>query len=400
MKKRVLERFLRYIAVDTTSDNQSKSYPSTEAQRLFLGQLAEELREIGCSEVVQDKYGYVMATIEASKGMESEPTIGFIAHVDTSPEMSGSNIEHQIIENYNPDCPLQLGDSQHYLQLEEFPELAYFRGHTIITTKGNTLLGADDKAGIAEIITAAEELIGNPELKHGRVRIAFTADEEIGRGVDYFDVERFAADYAYTIDSGGEGCLEYENFNAARAILTAKGKNIHPGYAKGKMVNATETLIALHNSLPHNEKPQHTEGYQGFFHLLELSGSVELAKSSYIIRDHSAEIFQSRIESIENLAAEFGVELELTVEYRNMREKIEENIEIVHRAERAIERSGATPLIMPIRGGTDGARLSYMGLPCPNIFTGGMNFHSRFEYCSLDSMIKAVDTIVNICTLK
>ncbi len=396
MRERVLERFLRYITIDTTSDSKSESYPSTESQREFLALLAKELREIGCSDVVQDEYGYVTATIEATAGRESEPVIGFLAHVDTSPEMCGNNIEHQIVENFNPEEPLRLGSSDYFLTKEEFPELSYFKGHTLITTKGETLLGADDKAGVAEILCAAEELIKNRELSHGKIRIAFTADEEIGRGVDYFDVESFGADFAYTIDSGGEGCLEYENFNAARATISAVGRNIHPGYAKDKMVNALETLMAIHSGLPPHQRPEHTVGYEGFFHLLRLSGTIESAESEYIIRDHSAEQFTNRIELLESLCKERGVELDIKVEYRNMREIVEKNMEIVERAERAIAASGAKPLIMPIRGGTDGARLSYMGLPCPNIFTGGMNFHSRYEYASLESMVKAVNTIINI----
>ncbi|MFI3299337.1 MAG: peptidase T [Rikenellaceae bacterium] len=399
MKERVLERFIRYIGYDTTSNPKSKSYPSTPSQREFMELLAQELQQIGCSEVTVDKYSYLTATVQATSGSEDAEVIGLFAHVDTSPEMSGKNIEVQIISDYNPNKAVRLGTTEHYLRSEDFPELSYFKGHTLLTTRGETLLGADDKAGVAEIITAMEYLINHSEIPHGKIRLCFTPDEEIGSGVDYFDVQGFGAHYAYTIDSGGEGCLEYENFNAASAVVTATGRNVHPGYAKGKMINALQTITALHSELPHGERPENTADREGFFHLLEMSGSVESATAEYIIRDHSAVRFSERKALMEALAAKYGARLELKDQYYNMREVVEPRYEIVQRVISAIQRAGAEPLIMPIRGGTDGARLSFMGLPCPNIFTGGMNPHSRFEYASLESMERAVWTIIYLCEL-
>lgn len=396
MRDQLLRRFIRYVRQDTTSNSDSAKFPSTDSQLLLLKSLADELSYIGCTEVEMDNYGYVTATIEASTGCDGEPTIGLLAHVDTSEEMSGENVNVQIVENYDSSKPLQLGDGEYYLTREDFVELPLFDGHTLLTSDGTTLLGADDKAGVAEIVTAAHYIIEHEEIKHCRIRIAFTADEEIGRGVNHFDVEKFGADFAYTIDSGGEGCIEYENFNAARAIVKAKGRNFHPGYAKGKMTSALQTVIAVHNELPTDERPETTEHREGFFHLMELGGGVESAKAEYLIREHDTVKFQERKELLEKAAEKHNAQLEIRDEYLNMRPIIELNMKIVERAVRAIEKSGATPLITPIRGGTDGARLSYMGLPCPNIFTGGMNPHSRFEYASLDSMLKAVHTIINL----
>ncbi len=396
MKEQLLKRFVRYTKYNSTSAYGSSKYPSTDAQLVLLKALAEELTAIGCTEVEMDNYGYVTATIEASEGCGELPTIGFLAHVDTSPEMSGEGVAVQIVENYDSSVPLRLGESEHYLSKEDFEELALFDGHTLLTADGTTLLGADDKAGVAEIMTAANYLISNGQVKHCKVRIAFTPDEEIGRGVDFFDVQKFGADFAYTIDSGGEGCLEYENFNAARAVVSATGRNIHPGYAKGKMVNALQTIMSMHNELPVDERPETTEDREGFFHLMELRGGVESARAEYIIREHDSAKFEQRKTFMQESAAKFGVSVEIRDEYLNMRSVVEPRFEIVQRAIDAIEEAGAVPLITPIRGGTDGARLSYMGLPCPNIFTGGMNPHSRFEYASLDSMLKAVHTIINI----
>lgn len=399
MKNKLRERFLRYTTYHTTSAYDAATYPSTECQWELLRALVEELNEIGCTEVEIDKYGYVTATIEATAGCENEPVIGLLAHVDTSPDVSGENVRAQVVENFDPSVPLPLGGSGLVLDREEFAELDFFKGHTIITTDGTTLLGADDKAGIAAIITAAEHLIEHPEIHHARIRLGFTPDEEVGRGVDHFDVAKFGAHYAYTIDSGGEGCLEYENFNAARVRAKATGRNIHPGYAKDKMVNALQAIIELHNALPAADRPEKTEGREGFFHLIKLSGTVEEAESEYIIRDHDDQTFERRKSLIVSAAQRLNIQLDIRDEYRNMRAVIEPKMEIVNRAIDAIRKAGATEIITPIRGGTDGARLSYMGLPCPNLFTGGMNPHSRYEYASLDSMLRATHTILHLAEI-
>ncbi len=397
MRTRLLERFLRYVSYDTTSDSGSTTYPSTQSQRLFMDMLASELIEIGCTDVVVDSNGYLTATVEGN--VEGGYTIGFLAHVDTSPDMCGSGIEVQVIEDYDPLEPIRLGDTEYVLSSAEFEELHLFKGHTLLTTKGRTLLGADDKAGVAEIVTAVEYLISHAEIKHGRVRVGFTPDEEIGRGVDYFDVESFGADFAYTVDSGAEGCLEYENFNAASVVLNAEGRNFHPGYAKGRMVSAIEKLVFIHSELSESEKPQTTSGREGFVHLISLSGGVESARSEYIVRDFEVDGLASKCQRLRELAIDQGVSIEIAEQYRNMREIMEGgNMYVVDLAEVAMRRAGVAPHIHAIRGGTDGARLSFMGLPCPNIFTGGMNFHSRFEYASLCSMERAVRTIVNIAT--
>ncbi len=401
MRKKLLERFVRYAGVDTQSRDGSDSYPSTKGQLVLLRALAEELREIGCEEVEMDEYGYVTATVPATVGCEGEPVIGFLAHVDTSPDVSGKGVRVQVYRNYNPDIPLQLGDSECFLRREEFKELEMFKGHTLLTASGDTLLGADDKAGIAEIITAVEWLIQNPEHKHGKIRVAFTPDEEIGRGVDHFDVEKFGADFAYTMDSGGEGCLEYENFNAAGVVVEVEGVNFHPGYAKGRMRNALEVLMALHSELPAAEKPETTEGREGFFHLTSVSGTVERATAHYIIRDHSSELFEQRKAFLQSRAKKYGgVVVKITDQYYNMREKIEPCMHIVDRAIEAMREVGVEPIVLPIRGGTDGARLSFMGLPCINLFAGGMNFHSRYEYLSLDSMERATHVIIGVSEVR
>lgn len=395
MKEQLLERFLRYTAYHTTSDADGTTYPSTARQLRLLSDIASELAVIGCQDVAIDEYGYVTATIPASVGCQDEPVIGFLAHVDTSPDISGENVHPIVVENYDSATPLQLGVSDYYLTVEDFEELALFNGHTLITTDGTTLLGADDKAGVAAIVTAAQYLIENPSKKHGKIRLGFTPDEEIGRGVDHFSVKQFGANFAYTVDSGGEGCLEWENFNAASATVEITGRNFHPGYAKGKMVNALTIGCAINAALPAAECPEMTEGRQGFFHLHSMVGHTESATLKYIIRDHNRADFEARKALMASIVAAYDcAKVEIVDQYYNMGDIISSTPEIVERARLAIIAAGAEPIITAIRGGTDGARLSYMGLLCPNIFTGGMNPHSRFEYASLDSMLKATHTII------
>ena len=398
------DRFLKYVAFDTQSDENSESFPSTEKQRVLLEYLADEMRSLGLSEVEVDQYGYVMGTLPASEGYGESPVIGFIAHVDTSPDMSGANVRPQTIECYDGG-DIRLND-QLVMRVADFPELLFFKGHTLIHTDGTTLLGADDKAGVAEIMTAAEYLLAHPEIKHGKIRIGFTPDEEIGRGVDYFDVARFGAQFAYTVDGGMEGDLEYENFNAASAKIRIQGKNIHPGYAKGKMINAMQVATELNQMMPAAERPETTEGYEGFFHLTAMNGGVEEGSVAYIIRDHDRQSFEARKAYVARVAdylnAKYGagtVTLTLRDQYYNMREQVEPHPEVIDRALEAMRRAGVKPIVRPIRGGTDGSRLSYMGLPCPNLFTGGMNFHGKYEYCSLDTMKRAVETLVNLAAL-
>ena len=395
------ERFLKYVAIDTRSDENSESFPSTDKQWNLLNALVEEMRLLGLEDVSIDKYGYAMGTIPATKGKENVPVIGFLAHVDTSPDMSGENVRPRIIESYdggdimlNPSLTMRVAD---------FPELSRFVGHTLIHTDGTTLLGADDKAGVAEIMTAAEYLMAHPEVEHGKIRIGFTPDEEIGRGVDFFDVKAFGADFAYTMDGGYEGELEFENFNAASAKVTIQGRNVHPGYAKGKMINALEVACELNALIPATERPQYTEGYEGFYHLVGLGGSVEQASISYIIRDHDAELFERKKvwmwSAVDMLNKKYGkgvLTLALKDQYYNMRKMVEPHPQVIENAKAAMLEADVQPIVRPIRGGTDGARLSFMGLPCPNIFAGGMNFHGKFEYCSLNSMEKAVKVIVNL----
>ena len=395
---------MKYVAFDTQSDENSITFPSTDKQLVLLNALKEEMEAMGMTEVSIDEHGYVMGSIEASAGYEECPVIGFLSHVDTSPDMSGAAIKPQIIRGYNgEDIAL---NEEVTMKVSDFPELKFFEGHTLITTDGTTLLGADDKAGVAEIMTAAEYLIAHPEVKHGKIRIGFTPDEEIGRGVDYFNVEAFGAKYAYTVDGGMEGELEYENFNAAGAKLTIEGRNIHPGSAKDKMVNAIQLAMEVNSLLPAVMRPEHTEGYEGFFHLVGIKGEVEHAEMSYIIRDHDRAKFEEKkalIErAVEYVNAKHGgeyVHLMLKDQYYNMREMVEPHPEIIEKAMQAMEEAGVQPIVKPIRGGTDGSRLSYMGLPCPNIFTGGMNFHGKFEYVSLDSMYRSMQTIVNLARL-
>ncbi len=398
------ERFLKYVSFDTQSCEESETFPSTDKQLVLLNYLNEEMKALGLVDVVTDKYGYTMGTIPASKGCEAAPTIGFIAHVDTAPDMSGKDIKPRIIENY------QGGDIQLNaaltMKVSDFPELANFVGHTLIHTDGTTLLGADDKAGVAEIMTAAQYLMAHPEIKHGKIRLGFTPDEEIGRGVDFFDVAAFGADYAYTMDGSVEGELEYENFNAAGAKIAIQGRNVHPGYAKNKMINALQVACELNAMLPTTERPEHTTGYEGFFHCVGISGTVEEATINYIIRDHNAEKFEAKKvwmwSCVDLLQKRYGADtltLTLKDQYFNMRKMVEPHPQMIDKAVAAMEMAGVKPIIKPIRGGTDGARLSFMGLPCPNIFAGGMNFHGKFEYCSLDSMQKATSVIINLAQL-
>ena len=398
------ERFLKYVAVDTQSAEESETFPSTQKQWTLLNMLVEEMKALGLTEVSIDKYGYAMGTIPASEGCENAPVIGFLAHVDTSPDMSGENVRPRIIENYDGgDIVL---NNALTMRVEEFPELKNFIGHTLIHTDGTTLLGADDKAGVAEIMSAAEYLMSHPEVRHGKIRIGFTPDEEIGRGVDFFDVKAFGADFAYTMDGGYEGELEYENFNAASAKVQINGRNVHPGYAKGKMINAIEVACELDSMIPAQERPQYTEGYEGFYHCVGINGTVEQANISYIIRDHDAERFERRkvwmwsvVDMLKKKYGEQVLTLTLKDQYYNMRKMVEPHPQVIDKALEAMRMADVKPLVRPIRGGTDGARLSFMGLPCPNIFAGGMNFHGKFEYCSLDSMEKAMRVIINLAAL-
>lgn len=398
------ERFLKYVSFDTQSDESSTTFPSTDKQLVLLRHLKEELETIGLTEVSMDKYGYVMATLPASKGYENAPVIGFISHVDTAPDMSGANIKPHVVENYD-GRDIRLGDDC-YLRVDEFPELAFFKGHTLIHTDGTTLLGADDKAGVAEIVTAMEWLVAHPEVKHGKIRVGFTPDEEIGRGVDYFDVKKFAADFAYTMDGGMEGELEYENFNAAGAKIQIAGRNVHPGMAKNKMINAIDIACELNAMLPCDQRPQFTEHYEGFFHCVGIKGSVEEAEISYIIRDHDTDKFEQKkqlmwdvVNFLQRKYGEKHLTLTLKDQYYNMRKMVEPHPQLIEKARRAMIEAGVKPQVKPIRGGTDGSRLSFMGLPCPNLFTGGMNFHGRYEYVSLTTMNRAMNTIINLARI-
>ncbi|HZH93353.1 MAG TPA: peptidase T [Tissierellaceae bacterium] len=398
------ERFIRYVKTETTSDESSVSVPSTQTQLEFAKALAHELVEIGMSEVTVDSKGYVMASLPSNTNRKL-PVIGFIAHMDTSPDMSGKDVKPQIFENYKGGT-IQLNDELGIvLSPDDFPELNENIGKTIIATDGTTLLGADNKAGIAEIVTAMEYLINNPEIRHGEIKVGFTPDEEIGRGADHFDVEKFGADFAYTVDGGPVGELEYENFNAATAKITIQGRNVHPGSAKNKMINSMIIGQELNGMLPVQQRPEYTEDYEGFFHLVRLDGTVEKTEMVYIIRDHSMDKFQAKKKLLEKTADflnskyENIVHLEIKDSYFNMKEKIEPVIEIVHLAKEAMENLGIDVGIKPVRGGTDGSRLSYMGLPCPNIFTGGYNFHGKYEFVTVEGMELACNTILEIVKL-
>lgn len=398
--KTVTERFLTYVKHHTTSDESSDTFPSTKRQLVFAAFLAKECEAIGLQSVSVDAYGYVTALLPGNTA--NAPTIGFISHMDTSPDASGENVLSNIVENYDGKA-IPLNGT--VLSPKEFPSLKEYIGQTLITSDGTTLLGADDKAGIAEILTAAEYLLAHPEIPHGDIRIAFTPDEEIGKGVDFFDVDKFHADFAYTLDGGRIGELEYENFNAARAIIRIKGKNVHPGSAKNVMKNAALIGTEIASLLPERETPAKTEGYEGFFHLCSFEGDVTSATLNYIIRDFNADSFAHRKELlrliVERKNAQYNncIELDLHDEYYNMLSQIEPHMEIVSLAKQAMLDCGITPIIQPIRGGTDGARLSFMGLPCPNLFAGGHNFHSNYEYVPVPSMEKAVSMIVRIAEL-
>ena len=398
--KTVTERFLTYVKHHTTSDESSDTFPSTKRQLAFAAFLAKECEAIGLQSVSVDAYGYVTALLPGNTA--NAPTIGFISHMDTSPDASGENVLSNIVENYDGKA-IPLNGT--VLSPKEFPSLKEYIGQTLITSDGTTLLGADDKAGIAEILTAAEYLLAHPEIPHGDIRIAFTPDEEIGKGVDFFDVDKFHADFAYTLDGGRIGELEYENFNAARAIIRIKGKNVHPGSAKNVMKNAALIGTEIASLLPERETPAKTEGYEGFFHLCSFEGDVTSATLNYIIRDFNADSFAPRKELlrliVERKNAQYNncIELDLHDEYYNMLSQIEPHMEIVSLAKQAMLDCGITPIIQPIRGGTDGARLSFMGLPCPNLFAGGHNFHSNYEYVPVPSMEKAVSMIVRIAEL-
>lgn len=398
--KTVTERFLTYVKHHTTSDESSDTFPSTKRQLAFAAFLAKECEAIGLQSVSVDAYGYVTALLPGNTA--NAPTIGFISHMDTSPDASGENVLSNIVENYDGKA-IPLNGT--VLSPKEFPSLKEYIGQTLITSDGTTLLGADDKAGIAEILTAAEYLLAHPEIPHGAIRIAFTPDEEIGKGVDFFDVDKFHADFAYTLDGGRIGELEYENFNAARAIIRIKGKNVHPGSAKNVMKNAALIGTEIASLLPERETPAKTEGYEGFFHLCSFEGDVTSATINYIIRDFNADSFAHRKELlrliVERKNAQYNncIELDLHDEYYNMLSQIEPHMEIVSLAKQAMLDCGITPIIQPIRGGTDGARLSFMGLPCPNLFAGGHNFHSNYEYVPVPSMEKAVSMIVRIAEL-
>jgi len=398
----ITDRFLKYVSFPTASDENTNMTPSSPGQMVFAKFLAEELRQIGLQEVDLDKNGYIMATLPATSHRQI-PVLGFIAHLDTSPDASGKNIKPRIVKNYDGGDILLNEEQVIVLETDKYPEILQYRGQDIIVTDGTTLLGADDKAGVAEIVTAMEYLLAHPEIEHGKIRIGFTPDEEIGQGADHFDVKKFGADWAYTMDGGEAGELEYENFNAAGAKVIFKGLNVHPGYAFHKMVNSMRIAAQFVNMLPRHETPEHTQDYEGFYHLTGVSGDVEKTTLSYIIRDHDRDRFERRKKEIQHLVnkinAEFGegtATLELKDQYYNMREKVEPVMHIVELAERSMREIGIEPKVKPIRGGTDGARLSFEGLPCPNIFAGGHNFHGRFEYLPIPSLEKAKDLIVKI----
>ncbi|MFC2104131.1 peptidase T [Bacteroidota bacterium] len=402
MKQELLNRFLKYVQIDTQSDENSKTSPSTQKQLNLANLLVKELNELGLKEVEVDQYGYVTAELPSNVNKDI-PVIGFFAHMDTAPDISGKNVRPQVFENYNGSDILLNKELNVSLLVKEFPELKDYVGQTIITASGSTLLGADDKAGIAEIITAIEYFVKNPEIKHGTIKVAFTPDEEIGKGVDHFDIEKFGADYAYTLDGGPTGELEYENFNAAGIAIKIQGRNIHPGYAKGKMINAILVATELNDMLPLGQRPEVTENYEGFFHIMRFIGTVEEAEIHYIIRDFEMAEFENKknliIKVVNQINEKYGQEVakfQLEDQYYNMREKVEPVYHIVEQAKQAMIEVGITPIIKPIRGGTDGARLSYMGLPCPNIFTGGHNYHGKHEFIPLESMEKAVQVILKI----
>lgn len=402
--KNLVDRFLRYVAIETTSDPNSDTQPSTKCQLDLLKKLKDELKSMGV-EATLDEYGYVMGTIPSNLTEEDEkvPVVGFIAHVDTAPDASGKNIKPQIIDKYSGGDIILNKDLGIIIPVKDFPELLNYKGQTLITTDGTTLLGADDKAGVAEIMHAVEYVMSHPEFKHGEIKIGFTPDEEIGRGVDKFDVAKFGAEYAYTIDGGKLGELEFENFNAASAKIHIQGRNVHPGFAKNKMINSMLIAMELNGMLPADQRPEHTNGYEGFFLLTSINGTVEESTIQYIIRDHNMDKFKEKkqlmldiVEFINKKYGESAATLEMKDQYYNMREEVMPHYWIVDKAIAAMDKAGVKPIIQPIRGGTDGARLSFMGLPCPNIFGGGHNFHGKLEFIPVESMYKAYEVILNL----
>ena len=401
-KKHITNRFIKYITIDTESDPNNPAFPSSDKQWDLAKVLVKELEQIGMQDVDLDENCYIMATLPSNIDYKV-PTIGFVSHIDTSPDFTGKNINPQIIENYDGKDIVLNKEKNIILSSSYFDDLLQYKGQTIITTDGTTLLGADDKAGITEIVTAMEYLIQHPEIKHGKIRICFTPDEEVGKGAHLFDVEKFGADWAYTMDGSQIGELEYENFNAASAKVTMTGKIVHPGYAKGKMINSMLIANEFIATLPVQEVPEKTDGYEGFFHLHDIKGNVEETVLEYIIRDHDLELFEKRKKLIQKIANDFNnkynqeiIKVEIKNQYFNMKEKIIPVMHIVDMAEEVMKDLGITPLIKAIRGGTDGSQLSYKGLPCPNIFAGGHNFHGRFEYVPVESMIKATEVIIGI----
>ncbi len=403
--QKIIDRFISYISIDTQSDPNNPEFPSTDKQWELARLLAKELKDIGMHEVELDENCYIMATLP-SNVKYSVPTIGFVAHIDTSPDYTGTNINPQIIKDYGGTDILLNKKKNIVLSPDYFEDLLLYKGQTLITTDGTTLLGADDKAGVTEIVSAMEYLINHPEIKHGEIRICFTPDEEVGKGAHLFDVKKFGAQWAYTVDGSQIGELEYENFNAASAVVTIEGKIVHPGYAKNKMINSVLIGQEFIAALPKNEIPQETSGYEGFFHLHTIQGEVEKTTLEYIIRDHDMELFQQRKKHFEKVATDLNrkweqnlVQVEIKDQYFNMKEKLEPVMHIVALAEQAMIEVGVTPLIKAIRGGTDGSQLSYKGLPCPNIFAGGHNFHGKYEYIPVESMIKAIEVIVKISEL-
>lgn len=400
----VVDRFLKYVKFDTESSTETGTTPSTPGQMVLARELEKELHEIGLEDISLDEKGYIMATLPANTDKEV-PTIGFVAHMDTSPDLTGKDVNPQIVKNYDGKDIILNKDLNIVLSPNDFPEMQDYVGQDLIVTDGKTLLGADDKAGIAEILTAIKYLKDHPEIKHGKIRIGFTPDEEIGAGADYFDVEKFGCEWAYTMDGGPIGELEYENFNAAGVKINIQGRSVHPGYAKDKMVNALVVANKLVSLLPSNERPEHTTGYEGFYHLTNISGTVDAATVGYIIRDHDRELFEKRKQVMLDTIAFINklypdsTSVEIKDQYYNMREKVEPVKHVVDLAFEAMTAVGVTPIVKPIRGGTDGARLSFMGLPCPNIFAGGHNFHGRYEFVPIQSMEKAVQVIVKIAEL-
>ncbi|GGN58999.1 peptidase T [Oceanobacillus indicireducens] len=405
MKEELIERLTTYAKIDTQSNENSTTIPTTKGQLELVDVLIREMKAIGLEDVEADENGYLMGTLPSNTDKDV-PTIGFLAHLDTSTDFTGKNVNPQIIENFDGNDITLNKELGVVLSAQEFPELPSYKGHTLMTTDGTTLLGADNKAGIAEIMTAMNYLKQHPEIEHGRIRVAFTPDEEIGRGPQHFDVKRFDATYAYTVDGGPLGELQYESFNAAAAKVTFKGNSVHPGTAKNKMVNSGKLAVEFIQKFPEKEAPEHTEGYEGFYHLISIEGDVETTKVYYIIRDHDKDKFAERKNTVERFVSEMqekhgaeNVLLEMKDQYYNMREKIEPVKEVVEIASQAMKNLDIEPIIEPIRGGTDGSQLSYMGLPTPNIFTGGENFHGKFEYISIDNMEKATKTIIEISRL-